>query len=455
MKINNQHLMNDFLHMRPVEKETGKLQEVENLLCALGWKAIDDYNSMFCANDLEPSDEVVKCFAALEWNIVQDEDGASMMKILRKILGQHRIDFEMRHKRNGNYLILVPPDHTLQNYLTQKSMMKKMQPVHNVKIMPDFNIHTYLTGLNNSVDVLADGTQTLERVGVTPLVVNPKLEYTRVYDCSDTIDEVVVCHETGTIYVPLKRGCDAAYGFNVLLYYKHKDNLYVLGKWTDPEIQVGNYGSNYKCTGMDSALTYICASTVACWAKLPLTEEAKRLLDSGHQILTKVHYTGIYLSAEQRITITENDRRNAFYNIVTLDTFGCGARKTIVQPNGHRIIAHGQLSEISVEGHHVLELKVGGHKIPITYEYDRSRRLTVIKDFTADKPILAKYLIFNELLLYSRINVPILKVMYSDIKPEEWVEPTVDKAIEVQYDSYALVYAQGICGINKLKTSKC
>lgn len=444
-KINQPQMNNSLHHNNKMEQ----LAKVEKLLCDLGWKSIDDYNSMFCAKDLTVTTEIIECFNTLERDITLEASGATVIQTLRKVLDEYNIPFVMRHKKDGNYLKLVLPDNTLQYYLAQKNI-KQFSPSNKVDIMPDFNLHRYLTSLKTFENILNCNGVFPWNLACPLFIQNPDLDYVREYDSENTSDNIVVCYENECIYVPLIRIYDALYGFRVLLYYNKKNQVSptVIGEWVDPIIQVGNSGSNFKCTDLGSSLVLLCATNVACHIKLPLTHEARQALSNGCMISAKIKHTGIFLNHEQRVIIDKNNKYKPTYDSFTLDIFGCGIRKTIVQPNNSRIIAHGKLSDISVSGYHILKLSIGCQIVPITCEYDKERDITVIKDFTVEKPVLAYYSVYHDIVLHSMNDVKTLKIMYSDERPDKQHTLPTKEPVKIQYNNYSLSYLEGICGIN-------
>ena len=368
-KININYMSNLSFH-RPMNA----LSIVENLLIALGWKGIDDYDSCFSSKDLDKTMGNGSCPLVQSYLTklgIPSSTNVSIIGALRSALNQYNVPFEMIHKRDGNYLVLKAPDTSLINYLEQK----KFQSIASESaIQRVLDVPGYLSSLEYITVMETDGETPL-----SALAMNVKKDGVICYHTKLPHGRSMI-HSNGHLYIPMPSHCDLLYDFRVIL-YKPGPPKVVLGEWV-PEVLV-NGVTMPTPVSIASSIPMSAFLMQHVWLKVPLNEEyyepskQEQWCYPPHPT-AMISYKGGYLQYEHRRTVMNSVRVPE----VT------GLFESYI---GNRLLDN--VSEFYVHGRHLqIEVTDGAAVIPVTTSYTEGRthvKLNIINPnsiFTLDPP---------------------------------------------------------------------
>lgn len=409
MNNNVQHPLNDFVHT--LEPAFSPFVSLEKILIGLGYKSITDYQTAVSAKNVVNVDTLE--FSKLGINVTSDP--SDVIHQLRKLLKQYNIPFEMVHRRNGNFLKLVPPNNMLEQYIHRKGTLLERPKS---KIIPNFDLIKYISGLTCDERISMGGSAFKQTKDYT-VVHGEKTNLTSVYVTDDYIYAAMPCSTDG-FYL----GSCAVYNpktSEVLRAYGSKDLI----------VQVGKY--SYNPTSIDSAYYNFLSPTVGVYVRLPVNGKIKDAVANGEPLNVMIYYTCIYFDPIHRPIIYENNLFRPFYPTEhETELFPTGAIE--VYCSNYAKLIGMEIHSVSVKGNHPeLTLEINGAVIPI--HVTMRDGWTVIKDFNSEYPLSLESI--RRATISSNTNM--LYIRYENR------DPTVPAQGTVKFSNYSLEYNNGIC----------
>jgi len=245
---------------------------IDQLLCVLGFGGLDDYETERRAKDVQ--DALRKSNVTEEQldKLIPTSQRADPMEYLKSELKRCSIPFQTKHKRDGNYLSLVPVD-SLQNYVTKRKLLKQLQPKPTIVVPSDFSYEKYLAAL-----------PVVHCLGHSP---SDALLATTLHD-GIVIEEdspskpwaaVITCLDDGYGYIVLPRSADGFYLPSAYIYVR--DHCMVLQKLcpADLTLHIGSIANGYElpCPDtLESAYYYFLNPHKTCMLKFKANEAVQQ-----------------------------------------------------------------------------------------------------------------------------------------------------------------------------------